>query len=152
MPGTYGIWRDDESEIHISDPTVSRRHARVTVDDAWSVTITPLTEAQNGVTANDREIDGPTQVSDVDVFGLGGARLSFRPFVRAEGERVARRPAPLRTRKGCLGAYRRWELVTPKRRRRRRCRPSRLPRGARPSGVEVPDLVGADRYGNCRDL
>src|SRR6188768_2228484 len=27
MPGTYSVGRDDEAHVHLSDPTVSRRHA-----------------------------------------------------------------------------------------------------------------------------
>ena len=40
------------------------------------------------MTVNDREINEPTVTRETDVIGLGGTRLSFRRFVRAEGERV----------------------------------------------------------------
>ena len=88
LPGTYSVGRDDEAHVHLSDPTVSRRHAELTVGDDWTVTIAPLSGAQNGVTVNDREINEPTITRETDVIGLGGTRLSFRRFVRAEGERV----------------------------------------------------------------
>lgn len=88
MPGTYVVGRDDDAPVRLTDPTVSRRHAEIVVDGEWGVTITPLSDAQNGVTVNDREIDGPRATRDTDVIGLGGSRLSFRRFVRAEGERV----------------------------------------------------------------
>ena len=88
LPGTYELGRDDDADIRLTDSTVSRRHARVMVDADWTVTITPLADAQNGVTINDRPIAEPTVTRETDVVALGGTRLSFRRFVRAEGERL----------------------------------------------------------------
>ena len=88
LPGTYSLGRDDDADVHLGDPTVSRRHAQVTVDSDWTVTVRPLPEAQNGVSVNDRDVVEPTVVLETDVIGMGGTRLSFRRFVRAEGERV----------------------------------------------------------------
>ena len=32
LPGTYELGRDDDADVRLTDPTVSRRHARITVD------------------------------------------------------------------------------------------------------------------------
>ena len=88
MPGTFSVGRDDDAAVRLTDPTVSRRHAAITVAPDWTVDITPLTDAQNGVTVNDREIRESTVLAETDVVGLGGTKLAFRRFVRAEGERV----------------------------------------------------------------
>lgn len=88
LPGAYTVGRDSQCHIVLGDPTVSRLHVDVEVGDDWSVTIVPRGDVANPVTINDTEIDGPIQVQDHDVIGLGGTRVAFRSFVRAAGERV----------------------------------------------------------------
>ena len=89
LPGTSRLGRDDDADVRSTDPTVSRRHARVTVDADWTVTVTPLAEAENGVTRQRRPIAEPTVIGARPTSSpSAGPGLSFRRFVRAEGERL----------------------------------------------------------------
>jgi len=87
LPGTYRVGRSDSCDIHLRDLTVSRTHLIVEVSDDWVVTVVPSAVVANDVTVNDVVIDDERAVIDHDVVGLGGSRLAFRRFVRADGQR-----------------------------------------------------------------
>ncbi|WP_040493073.1 FtsK/SpoIIIE domain-containing protein [Ilumatobacter nonamiensis] len=88
LPGSFVAGRNEQADIVLGDPTVSRSHVEIHVADDWSVTVAPLPDVANPVTVNDVEIDAATIVEDHDVVGVGGTRLAFRSFVRAAGERT----------------------------------------------------------------
>lgn len=87
LPGSYSIGRSRASDVVLDDPTVSRSHLTVTVDDGWTVTVRPNETVANEVTVNDTVVDDGTVVVDDDVVGVGGTRLAFRRFVRADDQR-----------------------------------------------------------------
>lgn len=87
LPGRYTIGRSRSSDIVLDDPTVSRSHLTVTVDDDWTVTVRQSEAVSNEVTVNDSVVADDTVVIDHDVVGLGGTRLAFRRFVRADDQR-----------------------------------------------------------------
>jgi len=87
LPGSYSVGRNEACDIHLRDLTVSRTHLTVEVSDDWVVTVVPRPDVANDVTVNDVVTDDERVVIDHDVVGLGGTRLAFRRFVRADGQR-----------------------------------------------------------------
>ncbi len=68
-----GRW--PEAEVEIDLPTVSRRHARITIADA--VLLEDL-GSKNGTWLNDERVTAPRPVTDGDVVGFGSSRFTFR--------------------------------------------------------------------------
>ncbi len=79
-PGRYSIGRGPDADIVIDDPSVSRHHAVVGIDEAWQVELRPAAHTANGVNVNGVEAEGPTPVTADDIVGLGATRLAFRAF------------------------------------------------------------------------
>ncbi len=79
-PGENLIGRDREAAVWIDDDSVSRRHARVSVDDDGA-TIEDL-GSKNGTYVGDRKIKGPARLSDRDIVRVGPATLKLRVFKR----------------------------------------------------------------------
>ena len=70
------IGRDSAAIVWIDDASVSRRHARITLDDKGA-TIEDL-GSKNGTFVRGRRIEKPARLGDRDVIKIGPARLVFR--------------------------------------------------------------------------
>lgn len=69
------IGHGDENVIEIEAPTISRRHARITIGDA--VSLEDL-GSKNGTWLNDTRLTVPHALFDGDVVRLGSATFTFR--------------------------------------------------------------------------
>jgi DNA-binding winged helix-turn-helix (wHTH) protein len=74
--GEHVLGRDPGSGITIEHSTVSRRHARLTVDSDRAI-LEDLA-SKNGTYIDERKIDNPTTLADGATFILGDARVLFR--------------------------------------------------------------------------
>jgi DNA-binding winged helix-turn-helix (wHTH) protein len=74
--GANLIGRDPDSEVAIDSSTVSRRHARITVDDGQA-TIEDL-GSKNGTSVRGRRLDAPKSLVDGDEILVGAITLLFR--------------------------------------------------------------------------
>ncbi|MEY2959034.1 MAG: hypothetical protein RLZZ01_1602, partial [Actinomycetota bacterium] len=83
-PGRHPVGRDPAAVLRVDDPSVSRRHAVLVVDDAGAVVLEPVSGALNGVTVGGAEVIGPTPLTEHDVVRLGGTRIVVRRDVVAE--------------------------------------------------------------------
>lgn len=72
------IGRDSTSVVWIDDVSVSRRHARIAIDDAGA-TIEDL-GSKNGTYVRGRRIQKPTRLEDRDPIRIGPASIVFRMF------------------------------------------------------------------------
>jgi DNA-binding winged helix-turn-helix (wHTH) protein len=72
------IGRDSASVVWIDDVSVSRRHARIAIDDAGA-TIEDL-GSKNGTYVRGRRIEKPTRLEDRDPIRIGPASIVFRMF------------------------------------------------------------------------
>lgn len=67
--GASQVGREPEREVFLNDPSVSRRHARITVT-ATSVSIVDL-DSKNGTQVNGKRITGTTNVHNGDTITFG---------------------------------------------------------------------------------
>ena len=72
------IGRDSGAVVWIDDASVSRRHARIAVDEDGA-TIEDL-GSKNGTYVRGKRIEKPARLSDRDVIKIGPARMAFRLF------------------------------------------------------------------------
>lgn len=72
------IGRDSASIVWIDDVSVSRRHARISLDETGA-TIEDL-GSKNGTYVRGRKIVKPTRLTDRDAIRIGPARIVFRLF------------------------------------------------------------------------
>jgi DNA-binding winged helix-turn-helix (wHTH) protein len=79
-PGENLIGRDRDSVVWIDDGSVSRRHARVSVDDSGA-TVEDL-GSKNGTFFRGRRIEKPARLADKDAIKIGPASMIFRLFKR----------------------------------------------------------------------
>ena len=79
-PGENLIGRDRDSVVWIDDGSVSRRHARVSVDDSGA-TVEDL-GSKNGTFLRGRRIEKPARLADKDAIKIGPASMVFRLFKR----------------------------------------------------------------------
>jgi DNA-binding winged helix-turn-helix (wHTH) protein len=77
-PGENLIGRDQESVVWIDDASVSRRHARISLDDSGA-TVEDL-GSKNGTFIRGRRIGKPTRLTDRDAIKIGPASMIFRQF------------------------------------------------------------------------
>lgn len=75
-PGETIIGRDPGAAVHLDDPSVSRRHARVVVSET-GVTLEDL-GSKNGTHLGDRRLNGAVALRDGDAIRLGSVLLTFR--------------------------------------------------------------------------
>lgn len=73
--GEHVLGRDPDVDLFIDSPSVSRRHALITVT-ATSVTIEDL-GSKNGTFVTGRSVDAPTPLADGDVIRLGSVEVTF---------------------------------------------------------------------------
>jgi len=79
-PGENLIGRDRDSVVWIDDASVSRRHARIAVDDSGA-TVEDL-GSKNGTFLRGRRIGKPARLADKDTIKIGPASMIFRLFKR----------------------------------------------------------------------
>jgi DNA-binding winged helix-turn-helix (wHTH) protein len=79
-PGENLIGRDRDSVVWIDDESVSRRHARIVVDDSGA-TLEDL-GSKNGTFVKGRKISGRVRLDDQVPIRIGPASMTFRIFKR----------------------------------------------------------------------
>jgi DNA-binding winged helix-turn-helix (wHTH) protein len=77
-PGENLIGRDRDSVVWIDDASVSRRHARIAIDEAGA-TVEDL-GSKNGTHVRGRRIEKPVRLEDRDALKIGPASMVFRLF------------------------------------------------------------------------
>ncbi len=76
LPGENIIGREGEGAILVKSSTVSRRHARITIDAAGAV-VEDL-GSKNGTYVNDERIETKTAIADGDQIRIGSLLFTFR--------------------------------------------------------------------------
>jgi DNA-binding winged helix-turn-helix (wHTH) protein len=77
--------RGDDDIVELPSTTVSRRHARIRVDeDAWLEDL----GSKNGTFIGDRQVTEPVRLSDGDRIRFGSLLMTFRLARPAEGTRT----------------------------------------------------------------
>jgi DNA-binding winged helix-turn-helix (wHTH) protein len=69
------LGRDPDATVYIDHPSVSRRHARVSIDSARAV-VEDL-KSRNGTFLDGRRIEIPTEIQNGAIIGLGPITLTF---------------------------------------------------------------------------
>jgi len=77
-PGENLLGRDEAAIVWIDEPLVSRRHARIVIDDTGAV-LEDL-GSKNGTYLRGKRIDAPTKLADEDELKIGPASIIFRVF------------------------------------------------------------------------
>ncbi len=77
-PGENLFGRDDDAIVWIDDPLVSRRHARIVIDETGAV-LEDL-GSKNGTYLRGKRIEAPTKLADEDQLSIGPASMAFRVF------------------------------------------------------------------------
>jgi DNA-binding winged helix-turn-helix (wHTH) protein len=75
-PGENLIGRDLDDGIRIDSPTVSRRHARISISDTEAV-VEDL-ESKNGTFVGERQVSGRVRLNDGDELRTGSVVMRFR--------------------------------------------------------------------------
>jgi DNA-binding winged helix-turn-helix (wHTH) protein len=75
-PGDHVLGRDDDLDVTLDFPTVSRRHARLTITRDGA-TLADL-DSKNGTFVNGRRLNGSADLADGDEIRLGSLRLRLR--------------------------------------------------------------------------
>lgn len=78
QPGENVLGRDEAATLWIDDSLVSRRHARIVIDETGAV-LEDLA-SKNGTQLNGRRIQSPSTLADEDVITIGPASIVFRVF------------------------------------------------------------------------
>src|SRR5262249_20648492 len=79
-PGENLIGRDREAVVWIDDESVSRRHARIVIDDSGAI-IEDL-GSKNGTFVKGRKVSGRVRLDDKIPIRIGPASMIFRIFKR----------------------------------------------------------------------
>jgi DNA-binding winged helix-turn-helix (wHTH) protein len=80
-PGENLLGREENSVVWIDDALVSRRHARILIDEKGAV-VEDL-GSKNGTYLRGQRIDAPTKLADQDELKIGPASMTFRAFREA---------------------------------------------------------------------
>ncbi len=104
------IGRSEECEVTIEDPLVSRRHARIVIDED-EVTLEDL-GSRNGVKLNGKTLRGSTRLTDGDRVRIGTQEFVFCR-VEVEQSRRAKTTGVLRLCAQCKLPYAREMLACP---------------------------------------
>jgi DNA-binding winged helix-turn-helix (wHTH) protein len=85
--GENRIGRDEDGLVWIDDALVSRRHARIVVDDKGAV-LEDL-GSKNGTFLRGKRIETPKKLADKDLVTVGPASMTFRVFKPAASTATA---------------------------------------------------------------
>ena len=77
-PGENLLGRDEAATVWIDDALVSRRHARIVIDERGAV-LEDL-DSKNGTYLRGKRIEAPTKLADEDQVTIGPASMIFRIF------------------------------------------------------------------------
>lgn len=80
------LGRDPDADIHVDDPAVSRRHAKVQIADG--VVRVSDCGSRNGLRVNGTRVEGACELSAGDVIGVGDATFILRGGQRTVARRV----------------------------------------------------------------
>jgi DNA-binding winged helix-turn-helix (wHTH) protein len=86
-PGENLLGRDEGSIVWIDDAQVSRRHARIVIDETGAV-LEDL-DSTNGTYLRGKRIEAPTKLADEDQLTIGPASMVFRVFKQVASTAVA---------------------------------------------------------------
>jgi pSer/pThr/pTyr-binding forkhead associated (FHA) protein len=86
-PGENLLGRDEGSIVWIDDAQVSRRHARIVIDERGAV-LEDL-GSKNGTYRRGKRIEAPTKLADEDQVTIGPASMVFRVFRQVASTAVA---------------------------------------------------------------
>ena len=75
LGGETVIGRDPSAGVYVDHPSVSRRHARISIE-AGRARLQDL-DSRNGTFVNGRRLEGPVEIRDDAVIGLGPITLLF---------------------------------------------------------------------------
>jgi DNA-binding winged helix-turn-helix (wHTH) protein len=81
-PGENLFGRDEDAVVWIDDALVSRRHARIVVDEAGAV-LEDL-GSKNGTYLRGKRIEAPRKLADEDQLRIGPASMIFRVFKQTD--------------------------------------------------------------------
>jgi DNA-binding winged helix-turn-helix (wHTH) protein len=81
-PGENLLGRDEESTVLIDDALVSRRHARIVIDDSGAV-LADL-NSKNGTFLGGKRIERTRKLADEDLITIGSASMIFRILQHTE--------------------------------------------------------------------
>ncbi|MBC7195416.1 MAG: FHA domain-containing protein, partial [Caldisericia bacterium] len=75
----FKIGRDPnlQCDLVLSDPTVSKEHCKIKVEEDNKVYIYDLA-SENGTFVNDKEVVGPVELKDNDVIKIGRTKFVFK--------------------------------------------------------------------------
>jgi len=83
------LGRDPGARVYIEHPSVSRRHARISIRPNQA-TLEDL-ESRNGTFVSGRRIDSPTEIHDGAIIGLGPITVTFRMLSAPASTKPVRR-------------------------------------------------------------
>jgi DNA-binding winged helix-turn-helix (wHTH) protein len=86
-PGENFLGRDEDSIAWIDDALVSRRHARIVIDDNGAI-LEDL-GSKNGTYLRGKRIEGPAKLADGDQLTIGPASMTFRIFSKGASTATA---------------------------------------------------------------
>ena len=91
-PGESILGRDPGAAVHLDDPSVSRRHARILVTE-HGATIEDL-NSKNGTLVGEKRVDGVLALADGDKLRIGVIDLTIRifPVLESTQSAVERKP------------------------------------------------------------
>lgn len=93
-PGENLFGRDEDALVWIDDALVSRRHARIVIDETGAV-LEDL-GSTNGTYLRGKKIETPRKLADEDQVKIGPASMIFRIFKQTASTAVAVRTSPPR--------------------------------------------------------
>jgi DNA-binding winged helix-turn-helix (wHTH) protein len=88
QPGENVIGRDESATLWIDDSLVSRRHARIVIDEKGA-TLEDL-GSKNGTLLKGKRIHAPAKLADQDLITVGPASMVFRALRHTESTATAR--------------------------------------------------------------
>ena len=86
------IGRDPACAVWLDSPSVSRRHARVTVESAARRVVLEDLASTNGCLVRGETVDAPTGLSDGDAITIGAVELKVYLWNAEKGEETKRIP------------------------------------------------------------
>jgi len=86
-PGDHVLGSSADADLRVVDPTVSRRHARLSCDDQ-GITIEDL-GSTNGSAVNGEKLDGPTLVTAAGQLKIGAVVFDLEPLQPANRPAVS---------------------------------------------------------------